>query len=510
MGSAVAPAGRLNWSPPTVASAVGLGLAVGVVAVLVDWRLLVPLAIALPLSASALAHVLSGAPTLPARPVQPMRELSVLHGMPFLSVTWAALIVFNLLRLLSPNRAASAAAQGDASVDNLLQLGATGLAALVVASLVVHGWSRPVPRTAVLFVLFGLWAAASVMWSESFIYTLARGPQYLVLALFTAYTAARAATEPGFTDELLFRVVRLVTVYVVLASLLWLAEVGIDNPRVNWRGNSPNTVGAAMMLPVLGILAHPWRDRITRPVPWWSVVGLLTVLLYFTRSRTFMAAAVGTALVLLLMVGRRRSQLLAVGVGSLMVVGALAVTFAWEQVLGMVFRGESAERVTGFAGRVDLWRWVLDHPAGSEIWGVGLGASRGRIPADWNPDNAHNAWVDLLQDLGVVGVGLMAAVVLSVLVLVVARRSLHGAWTISVVAVGTITGVSIGQPGWAAALLALAVVAVHDRDVLAEAVTPRWALVSSRRSPDQEGHPHREQQGPQGAESDEDDGRRDG
>lgn len=477
-----------------------VGVCVAVVAVTADWRLLVPLAIGLPLAATA---VVAGpkATDVPEAADEPFGHGSVLHRLPYLSATWAALIALNLLRLLSPNRAADAAASGDASLDNLLQVGATGMAVLVLVSALLRGWSRPVPRPAWLFIGFGLWAATSVLWSQTQLFTLVRGSQYLVLALFTAYTAARAATEPGFTRDLLARTLRLVTFYVGAASLWWLAEVGIDHPRVNWRGNSPNTVGAAMMLPVLGLLAHPRRAWITRPLPWWTVVSGLAVLLYLTRSRTFVGAAVLAGIALLATAGRHNARILGLGAGAMLIVTSLTMVFAWEQVLEIVFRGESSNRVTGFAGRMELWEWVFQNPAGSEVWGVGLGASRGRIPASWHPDNAHNAWVDLLQDLGVVGVGLMAAVVLAAVALVVLRRSLPGAWTLGVVVIATVTGISIGQPGWAAALLGLGIVAAVDHDARVPDLGSGWSRAGAS---DQEHDPGQQQQAAEGAEAGQD------
>jgi O-antigen ligase len=152
---------------------------------------------------------------------------------------------------------------------------------------------------------------------------------------------------------------------------------------------------------------------------------LAAYFLFRTSSATAMACAAAAAVVLVVALLMRRAstpgartRIYVVAIGSTLVAG-VAVWLLREPLLGLL--GRSAD-LTGRSNKI--WAKVLERAAEHPL--VGNGFSSPWIPTDpafdhWITDHgitvfhAHNMWLDVLMQLGVVGLVLMAVAYLTLL-----------------------------------------------------------------------------------------------
>ena len=451
---------RLTGDTPVgrrVAVVAAVGVLSGAASVLLDWRLLVPIAFGVPL---ALMAVLAAWPhegdRLSLSP-QPTFHGAV-HDVRWVAASLVLAATFAGVGFFDGARDASEAASGNLSRDNLLELAAMGMGTLTVLSALRQGWRHRVPPHAWLFVAYAGLTLASVLWSRLPLFSAARAFEFATVAGLAAYGAMRAANERGFADRLLVQVFRLLTVVVGALAALSVAQGGLDYERFSFRGTHPNTAAAMMLVVMLALAFHPQRARITRPVPWWVVVVALAPLVHATGSRVYTFAAVVALAAGGAMAGLRDKRVgalnLAVGASAV----ALVAHLASDQVVEFLRREQDEHGVRGLNGRLELWDWVLSNPVGSEVYGVGVGAVRGGLPVSWDPSNAHSAWIDILQTLGVLGLGVMGALVLAVALLALVRRSVQGTWMGVFLVVSSTTSVTISQPGAPLMVLTLCVI----------------------------------------------------
>ncbi|MCU1558292.1 MAG: exopolysaccharide production protein [Microbacteriaceae bacterium] len=192
-------------------------------------------------------------------------------------------------------------------------------------------------------------------------------------------------------------------------------------------GNSSLLAMVALLAAIvfaIQLAAHGDNDGVTRFWGWfWMVVALLTIAI--TQSATILIALVVVAIVAaaVLLVRRAhnpRSRALAYGVVGVgvVVIGAVALLLRGPIVSVL---GKSAD----FTGRGEIWKAVIGLAQQRSAFGWGwLGYW---IP--WIPPfkglaraggvqvmHAHDAWLDLWLQVGIVGLVIFAALVLSILV----------------------------------------------------------------------------------------------
>ena len=242
-----------------------------------------------------------------------------------------------------------------------------------------------------------------------------------------------------------------------------------------------------------------WRDR-RYVLPAWLCCGALVVVLGFTYSRGPLLAALGAAGILLLKKLRFRSAVLLGTAATLVIVGALAARGAGAGLPGAgddaithaFLRGQDAQQVTGLSGRVELWEAAIPVFAEHPIFGNGYHGSRPLLLryASW-AGYAHNAYLQTLLDLGVVGALLLWPVLIWVALL--GLRRFHGgrgtgprAFVLAVSAFLTVNAVSsesfAGTPGYDVLLLFLCTTLASSVD---EVVTRRATAGALRRDPPQ-------------------------
>lgn len=460
MTTLIAPLPRAR---PVLGLLAAAGIA-GTAAVTLDWRLSVPLGLGLPLAAvivlDPLMHPGSTGAAAPPTPTAITGAKTGLHSHRSIATVWALLFLGSEFKFFAGDRPTHLASSGILSADNMVELLTYVPVALVVGSALRRGWPGRVPRIALGYGLYAALALLSVLWSELTLLSAGMALQLCGLAAFTAYTATRAAAEPDFAERLLLPLSRYIVLAIALMAASGVLEGVLAAPRFTWRGQHPNGAAGLMVVAALMLVLHPRRALLTRPVPWWAILLGLLPLIYATGSRATLGAGIIALAVAVAVLATRDSRIGAFGVGVGLVAVGAALGYASEKITQFLYRGQTTSEVVDLNGRMELWTYALQHPEGSEIWGIGVGAARSDWPFSWNPQHVHSAWIDSLLTLGVIGVALLGAVVVALLALVVMRRHVQAAWMATLATVASLTSVAIAQPGYTLVILALALVMI--------------------------------------------------
>lgn len=211
-----------------------------------------------------------------------------------------------------------------------------------------------------------------------------------------------------------------------IIGLQTAARAGVQEQRLGGAGLNPNELGALLAVGVVlaVCLAFSRSNGAARTVALGA--GLISaLLLIMTESRGALLGLVAAIFVTPFVAGKGRR------IGAIVVAGAAVLSVAvW---LGTTAPEQTRERLThdtsSGSGRVDLWtvglRMVEDKP----ITGVGAGnfpvssihylLRPGTIARDEfivdHPKVTHNIYLQVLSELGVIGLGLFIALILTCL-----------------------------------------------------------------------------------------------
>jgi exopolysaccharide production protein ExoQ len=188
-----------------------------------------------------------------------------------------------------------------------------------------------------------------------------------------------------------------------------------------WRGlaNHKNSLGALACITLI-LWFHGWLTREVRLAS--ALAGGMLAVTCLVLSRSATSAAAGAAVVLLLVVLLRWPPRLGAAIPPV-VTGALALLGVFSLAILHVIPGLSVllspiSALTGkdvtFTGRTGIWAIVLDHVRLHPWVGTGYGAYwSGPGPgspsneflrvASFYPGSAHNGYLEILNDLGWVG-----------------------------------------------------------------------------------------------------------
>jgi O-antigen ligase len=317
------------------------------------------------------------------------------------------------------------------SFAEAVQAGGTASASKGLGGLLVLAWiagltrSSPEERRAlirdqrmVVALAAGLlaWSLVSAVWAQSRSTALvgtSRYAQDLVL-LPIVYTGIRR-----FGD------VRRVAASFVLGALFFTAfgaaaGSSIDGSRLGGALGDPNDTAAALAAAaVLAFALGAGEPRLTRRRVYWFGAGLLALLgLVATASRGGLVALVVTAVAAILVGGRwRRQAVVAALIGTVLVVG-------WFTLLAPA--GARTHISSVQTPRTTIWTVAGRSIQANPILGLGnnnftnsaknyLLAPGSTTRADdiiTTPEPAHNTYLEIWADLGIVGLVLFLAVVL--------------------------------------------------------------------------------------------------
>lgn len=277
-------------------------------------------------------------------------------------------------------------------------------------------WRRP---TSVQFMLRGYAALMCV----SVVYGLypqlgaVRAVQLVIMVVFAAALANRASRRQ--MHQLAHGYLALITMSVFL-GLIWRVPFSINQEhRFNWM--HVHSVIAAAMLALAVVIATAFliRPRVASAgVPHMSrgIYGfclvVCTIALIATETRGSLAGAVGGIGVVVFFTLPRRERL-PIGVIGLLGVGT-AVTVFINPILEYLSRGESTESITTLSNRTLLWDIAFQLVGERPLTGYGLTASRGVFFEAIHLGGAHNAFVNVLVDGGIVAAGLWLGVIVTI------------------------------------------------------------------------------------------------
>jgi len=259
-------------------------------------------------------------------------------------------------------------------------------------------------------VAFGLLAAASVAWTQDPMFVLKRVVIFSTLG-FGAWAVGRAWR---FSDILLFTILSCGAI--VGSSLVLEIARGVFHPadpvyRLEGLAQ-PNTHAVEAVMVILASLAAARLEPEHR-VRYLLAAAGGSVTLFLTHSRT-------AELSLLVALGcgafytMPRRQIVAL---ALPVLAAACIIALWgTDVLDVVRhtlvmgRAQSTAQLTTLTGRTQLWAELLTYARNRPMLGYGFGAfwNAGNsadvsLAVNWVVPNAHDAYLDVVLGLGVVG-----------------------------------------------------------------------------------------------------------
>lgn len=277
-------------------------------------------------------------------------------------------------------------------------------------------WRRP---TAVQFTLRGytLVMVASVIYGLYPQLGAVRAVQLVIMAIFAGAVANRATRFQ--MHQLAHAYLAMITMSVFL-GLIWRVPFSINQVnRFNWM--HVHSVIAAAMLALAVVIGASLLIRPRTPkdgVPYMPraiygfCVVVCTAALIATETRGSLAASfVGIGVVVFLTVPRRER----VPLGVIAVLGiGLAVAVFITPILNYLSRGESTESITTLSNRTLLWDIAFRLVGERPLTGYGLTASRGVFFEAVHLGGAHNAFVNVLVDGGIIAAALWIGLVVAI------------------------------------------------------------------------------------------------
>lgn len=274
--------------------------------------------------------------------------------------------------------------------------------------------------------LFMGWALLSVIWSDYSVTSLKRW-----ISLFGEIIVCLAALMHFRWSEMALRTFRvIVCIYIPLTilSVVFVPEA-IQWEFPAWRGlaDTKNNLGQVTLFSIIILLSIIPYNR-NRPVNALHYLLLGCAFIAYIGARSTTAFLIGAVLMGIygsLAIGKMlkldnfvRFFAMYVLLGGALI-GAMVVVLIPE-VLSDLF-GLFGKDMT-FSGRIDLWTAVLSMTEGKLLngWGIGgfwVGDKPHLVPLFeefvWIPNQAHQGYIDILNQLGIVGLGLMCMMILS-------------------------------------------------------------------------------------------------
>ncbi len=340
---------------------------------------------------------------------------------------WPAVAVSALMVVSSyrwRTRPAGQAVSGALDLTVLLEVavyGLVGAGALVLLAR-SHGagqsrWASLRPPAPLAFgAAYTALIALSVTYAAYPAYAAVRAGQagvVLLVAVAVAVLATRAQLHAAVHAYLV----------VVVASVAYgvaapsTAISGLQEGRFTWLAIHPTISSVFTALAMVMALAYVVDDR-RRPGPSWpravyalvAVVAAVALLASQTRGSVLGAVLGGACVVLLGRSGRRRVVLAL----SIAVVAALVFVATGDQVLAFLTRGEGADQLATLNYRTELWSYAWQVVVQQPLYGHGVGSPRGLFFAATGLGGSHNMVVNVVTEVGALGLAAWTALVVAV------------------------------------------------------------------------------------------------
>lgn len=285
------------------------------------------------------------------------------------------------------------------------------------------------PHVNVFLLLFTLWASLSAIWSYDPGVTIRR-----VIQIWGMLLIAFAFCLSSWHEQRLINVVRASYSLLLAMSLLFvvlLPQYGIhpggDTHAGAWRGVNTHKNGMGNLAAVTMLLwVHAWAGRHApwyRALPW---IGLAGLFLITARSSTSLLIALGTSPVVWILCRPPVSsegwlfRTVAVFLMLLLLPGYLFVLMygvpTTADIIGPI--AELVGKDVTLTGRSEIWDFMWAEIARHPVQGLGYGSfwiSDETGPSAiigrklyFYPGQAHNGYLDIINETGIVGMALVA------------------------------------------------------------------------------------------------------
>ncbi|HMV74225.1 MAG TPA: O-antigen ligase family protein, partial [Microthrixaceae bacterium] len=189
--------------------------------------------------------------------------------------------------------------------------------------------------------------------------------------------------------------------------------------RFTWLAVHPTVSGAMMCLAAVVAVGYVVGGRSDRPGPRWPPLlywGILAVvagggLAGHTRG-AILGGICGAAVVLV--TTRRGRAVVEVGLVGLVLVAGVAI-MASDKVTTYFERGDTSAQLTTLSHRTELWSVAFESIEKKPLFGNGITASRGIFYEATGLGGGHNGAINVLVELGAVGLLVWAALLISLL-----------------------------------------------------------------------------------------------
>ncbi len=271
----------------------------------------------------------------------------------------------------------------------------------------IQGRIRRPPLTIIFLWLFWAWSVLSMGWTISSDHSLVRIPTYTALAIFVWLVWEFASTFP--------RQVLLIWAYIFgycisLADQIFsfhgasLVQVGEEESRFAGGGLNANDlayVGAVTIPLTLFLALRVVKNPILR-LCCWPLVPLATLGIVLTGSRGGTIALVTAVSVLVFSLRRATWAFRIMFVAAGLLGAALVTRLAPEKTIERVTEGTESHT---FQLRQLIWAAALERWGESPITGWGTGTFRVAVWGAGGGYIAHNAFLTILVETGLVGLG---------------------------------------------------------------------------------------------------------
>lgn len=300
------------------------------------------------------------------------------------------------------------------SLQRRLAFPVVGLSGIL---LVLLGTGGARPRLSVnlgIFLAFALWTLASILWTQDVSLTVRR------LIVFICVVAAAVGFRQQFGDKrCLYFVMGVVGVHLIIGIVAEIAcgRLSAIGPDYRFAGTiHPNT--QAIQLSAAGLASLCLLAQSRRKWIWVAVYAVFFSFVVATRSRTglgsFLLASAVVAIPLIPDRLRTLSFLLPTAVLSIAAATVMVLDLPIAAKLeSIIFLGRVEETGT-LTGRTDIWQALLWYFRQRPLLGYGYGAfwtpavlvDLGNV-LDFQPSHAHNAYLQTMLDVGVIGTALL-------------------------------------------------------------------------------------------------------
>lgn len=262
-------------------------------------------------------------------------------------------------------------------------------------------WSPARHAGMLSFVLFGMWAVVSLLWTPMALLDIQPPLVFLLFLGLVLLSVREVHREPAFASQ----VGRAMDVLCVTTTVLCIIRIiFVDNSDVE-NATSDRSLVIVMLVGIAHQLSE-WQCGRPRRL---LFAGVMLLTIIFSLSR--MASVVGLMLFpLAVLLGVRRSQV-TVKTAQVLVVGGMLVAsvLLYEPMYDRFFGSNSISEVSAddfdSSGRTEMWEEITDSFRRNIWFGQGSGSTRPYTdkPGLFHP---HNDYLLLAHDYGLVGLGL--------------------------------------------------------------------------------------------------------